>query len=191
MSGDPKSFDAVSLGILWDRLVSIADEIVSTLVRTSFSTIVSESYDLTVVILDRDGRLLAQGSYSVPVFIGTAPRTLRYMLEKFPPKTLRPGDVICTNDPWMGTGHLFDINVMRPVFRNGEIAGYTMSITHLPDIGGMGFGAAASEIYHEGLRLPICKLVRESETDPFILDLVRTNVRTPDATIGDLMANVT
>ena len=53
MNGDPESFDAVSLGILWDRLVSIADEIVSTLVRTSFSTIVSESYDLTVVILPR------------------------------------------------------------------------------------------------------------------------------------------
>ncbi len=191
MTADSGRYDAVSLGILWDRLVSIADEIVSTLVRTSFSTIVSESYDLTVVVLDRDGRLMAQGSYSVPVFIGTAPRTLRYMLEKFPPETLRPGDVICTNDPWMGTGHLFDINVMRPVFRNEEIVGYTMSITHLPDIGGMGFGAAASEIFHEGLRLPICKLVREGEPDPFILELVRTNVRTPDATVGDLMANVT
>ncbi len=191
MTADSGRYDAVSLGILWDRLVSIADEIVSTLVRTSFSTIVSESYDLTVVVLDRDGRLMAQGSYSVPVFIGTAPRTLRYMLEKFPPETLRPGDVICTNDPWMGTGHLFDINVMRPVFRNEEIVGYTMSITHLPDIGGMGFGAAASEIFHEGLRLPICKLVREGKPDPFILELVRTNVRTPDATVGDLMANVT
>ena len=184
-------YDAVSLGILWDRLVSIADEIVSTLVRTSFSTIVSESYDLTVVLMDREGRLMAQGSYSVPVFIGTAPRTLRYMLEKFPPKTLQPGDVVCTNDPWMGTGHLFDINVMRPVFRGPEIVGYTMSITHLPDIGGMGFGAAATEIYHEGLRLPVCKLVREGAVDPFILDLVRTNVRVPDATVGDLMANVT
>ena len=191
MTADSGRYDAVSLGILWDRLVSIADEIVSTLVRTSFSTIVSESYDLTVVVLDRDGRLMAQGSYSVPVFIGTAPRTLRYMLEKFPPETLRPGDVICTNDPWMGTGPLFDINVMRPVFRNEEIVGYTMSITHLPDIGGMGFGAAASEIFHEGLRLPICKLVREGKPDPFILELVRTNVRTPDATVGDLMANVT
>ena len=184
-------YDAVSLGILWDRLVSIADEIVSTLVRTSFSTIVSESYDLTVVLMDREGRLMAQGSYSVPVFIGTAPRTLRYMLEKFPPETLQPGDVVCTNDPWMGTGHLFDINVMRPVFRGPEIVGYTMSITHLPDIGGMGFGAAATEIYHEGLRLPVCKLVREGAVDPFILDLVRTNVRVPDATVGDLMANVT
>lgn len=187
----PPEYDAVSLGILWDRLVSIADEIVSTLVRTSFSTIVSESYDLTVVMMDRNGRLMAQGSYSVPVFIGTAPRTLRYMLEKFPPETLRPGDVICTNDPWMGTGHMFDINVMRPVFRGDELVGYTLSITHLPDIGGMGFGATATEIYHEGLRLPICKLAREGEVDPFILDLVRTNVRVPDATIGDLMANVT
>ena len=184
-------FDAVELGILWDRLVSISDEIVSTLVRTSFSTIVSESYDLTVVVLDREGRLVAQGSYSVPVFIGTAPRTLKFMLEKFPPESLRPGDVICTNDPWMGTGHLFDINVMRPVFRGDELVGYTMSITHLPDIGGMGFGASASEIYHEGLRLPICKLVREGTVDDFVIDLVRANVRVPDATIGDLMANVT
>jgi len=184
-------FDAVELGILWGRLVSISDEIVSTLVRTSFSTIVSESYDLTVVVLDRDARLVAQGSYSVPVFIGTAPRTLKFMLEKFPPESLRLGDVICTNDPWMGTGHLFDINVMRPVFRGDELVGYTMSITHLPDIGGMGFGAAASEIYHEGLRLPICKLVREGTVDDFVIDLVRANVRVPDATVGDLMANVT
>ena len=109
MMDEAKEFDAVSLGILWDRLVSITDEIESTLVRTSFSTIVSESYDLTVVILDREGRLVAQGSHSIPVFIGTAPRTLKYMLQKFPPETLMPGDVICTNDPWMGTGHMFDI----------------------------------------------------------------------------------
>ena len=59
-----------------------------------------------------------------------------------------PGDVICTNDPWMGTGHMFDISVMRPVFSTakGTLLGYTMSITHLPDVGGIGFGAAASEI---------------------------------------------
>ena len=72
MMDEAKEFDAVSLGILWDRLVSITDEIESTLVRTSFSTIVSESYDLTVVILDREGRLVAQGSHSIPVLL--APR---------------------------------------------------------------------------------------------------------------------
>jgi len=185
------TYDAVSLAIMWDRLISVTDEIVSTLVRTSFSTIVRESYDLSVVLLDAEGKLMAQGSFSVPVFIGTAPRTLRYMLEKFPPETLKPGDVIATNDPWMGTGHIFDISVMRPVFRDGRLIGYTMSITHLPDIGGLGFGAAATEVFHEGLRLPICKLASEGTLDPFILELVETNVRVPDQTVGDLLANVT
>ena len=183
--------DAVSTGILWDRLVTIADEIVSALVRTSFSTIVRESYDLTVAVLDGDGELVAQGTCSLPVFMGTAPATLRYMLERFPAETLRPGDVVITNDPWYGTGHIFDVNVMRPVFRRGRIVAYVISITHLPDIGGLGFGAAAEEIYHEGLRLPICKLFDAGRRNDLIVEIVRTNVRAPDEVIGDLMANVT
>ena len=137
------AIDAVSLSIMWDRLVGITDEIISALIRSSFSTIVRESGDLSVVVLDTEGNSMAQGSYSVPSFTGTAAATLRHMLAKFPPDSLEPGDVIATNDAWMGTGHLFDINVMRPVFRNGRITGYTLSITHLPDIGGLGFGAAA------------------------------------------------
>ncbi|MFP6747666.1 MAG: hydantoinase B/oxoprolinase family protein [Alphaproteobacteria bacterium] len=183
--------DAVDVGIMWDRLVAISDEIVTTLVRTSFSTIVSESYDLTVALLDADGQLMAQGTYSVPVFMGTAPVTLRHMLDRFPMDTLRPGDVVITNDPWMGTGHMFDINVMRPIFHGGRIVAYVISITHLPDIGGLGFGAAAREIYHEGLRLPICKLFEAGKCNDFIIELVRANVRAPDQVIGDLLANVT
>ena len=183
--------DAVGLSIMWDRLIAITDEIVSTLVRTSFSTIVSESYDLTVVVMDADGRLMAQGTYSIPVFIGTAPLTLKYMLRRFPPETLKPGDVVVTNDPWLGTGHVFDICVMRPVFRRGRIVAYTMSITHLPDIGGIGFSAAASEVYQEGLRLPVVKLVRQGRLDEFIVELIRANVRVPEQTLGDIMANVT
>ena len=127
----------------------------------------------------------------MPSFTGTAATTLRHMLAKFPPDSLEPGDVIATNDAWMGTGHLFDINVMRPVFRNGRIAGYTLSITHLPDIGGLGFGAAATEIYHEGLRLPICKLVRSGRLDEPMFDVIRSNVRVPEQVFGDLTANIT
>ncbi|HJM91486.1 MAG: hydantoinase B [Rhodospirillaceae bacterium] len=185
------SLDAVSVGIMWDRLVAISDEIVTTLVRTSFSTIVSESYDLTVALLDADGELMAQGTYSVPVFMGTAPATLQHMLARYPADTLRPGDVVITNDPWLGTGHMFDINVMRPIFHGGRIVAYVISITHLPDIGGLGFGAAAREIYHEGLRLPVCKLFAAGVQNDFIVELMRTNVRAPDQVIGDLMANVT
>ena len=64
---------------------------------------------------------------------------MKHMLAAYPPDTLEPGDVLITNDPWIGTGHLFDVNVMKPVFRDDRLVGFTMSITHLPDIGGSGF----------------------------------------------------
>lgn len=183
------AIDPISLGVQWDRLISIGDEIINTLVRTSFSTNVRESYDLSCVVFDRRGRAIAQGSYSVPSFTGTAAATLAAMLERFPAATLQPGDVIMTNDPWIGTGHLFDINVMQPLFRHGGIAGYAMSITHLPDIGGAGFSATAREIFEEGLRLPICKLAHAGRLDDTLLDIVRANVRVPQQTLGDLLAN--
>lgn len=185
------SFDPIELAILWDRLISITDEIISTLVRTSFSTIVRESYDLAVEVIDAEGRLIAQGALSAPPFIGSAPLTMGHVIKRFPAETLEPGDVIITNDPWQGTGHLFDVNVVRPVFRKGKIVAYTISITHLPDIGGMGFGASASEIYHEGLRIPLRKIVSAGRLDQSLIELIEANVRVPDQVIGDLMANLT
>ena len=85
------AIDAVSLSIMWDRLIGITDEIISALVRSSFSTIVRESGDLSVVVLDTEGHSIAQGSYSVPSFTGTAAPTLRHMLARFPAETLDPG----------------------------------------------------------------------------------------------------
>ncbi|MGE3923960.1 MAG: hydantoinase B/oxoprolinase family protein, partial [Lautropia sp.] len=185
------AYDPIALGIRWDRLISIADEIVNALVRTSFSTNVRESYDLSCVICDGRGRSLAQGSYSVPSFTGTAPATLGHMLARYPAETLAPGDVLVTNDPWMGTGHVFDISVMQPVFRDGRIIAYVLSVTHLPDVGGAGFGATAREVYEEGLRLPVVKLIHAGEPDRVLFDIIRNNVRVADQTIGDIMANVT
>lgn len=184
------SIDVISLGVQWDRLISIGDEIINSLVRSSFSTNVRESYDLSCVVFDSQGRAIAQGTYSVPSFTGTAPATLAAMLRKFPAATLRPGDVVMTNDPWIGTGHLFDINVMQPVFRRGRIVGYSMSITHLPDIGGAGFSATAREVFEEGLRLPICLLAQQGALNEPLVELIRENVRVPEQTLGDLLANV-
>lgn len=185
-----KSIDAVSLGIMWDRLVALTDEIVSTLVRSSFSTIVYESYDLTCCVLDADTNTIAQGTFGIPAFIGSAPVTARHMLRRFPAETLKDGDIIVTNDPWLGTGHLFDITVMRPVFRKGRIVAYAVSITHLPDIGGAGFGSSATEVYQEGLRLPILKLYEAGRLNELVVEIIRTNVRVPEQTMGDVMANV-
>ena len=184
------TYDPFSLKILWDRMVAIADELVLSLVRTSFSMNVREGYDLSCMMFDARARLLTQGTYSLPSFTGTAPQTIAHMLRVFPAVTLRPGDVIITNDPWMGTGHLFDINVMCPVFKGKQLVGFTMSVTHLPDIGGKGMASDCTEVYHEGLRLPVCKLRDDGVLNELLLDVIRTNVRVPDQTVGDLMANV-
>ncbi|MFC4670439.1 hydantoinase B/oxoprolinase family protein [Seohaeicola nanhaiensis] len=184
------TIDAVDLSIMWDRLISITDEGAAALVRCSFSTLVRDGFDLTVLIFDARGRMIAQSAKCIPVFIGTAPVTLAHMLKKFPPESLLPGDVVVSNDPTIGTGHMFDIAVMRPIYRDGAIAGYAMSITHLPDIGGMGFSVSATEIYHEGLRLPIWKLVSAGKVDENLVELIRMNVRVPEQVIGDIFANV-
>ena len=184
-------YDIVDLGIMWDRVISIADEVVSALVTTSFSTMVRESADLSCVLFAATGSSLAQGRVSQPSFTGTAPQTLYHMLDKFPPQSLEPGDVLVTNDPWQGTGHLFDINVMRPVFRGERHVGFTMSVTHLPDIGGTGFTATTREVFEEGLNIPIMKLVKGGKMNDELMDLIRTNVRFEDMVVGDIMANIT
>jgi N-methylhydantoinase B len=184
------ALDPIALGIMWDRLVSITDQILLSLVRTSFSSIVRESYDLSVVMFDRSCRTLAQANYSMPSFTGTAPETLKHMLRRFPAETLGPGDVVVTNDPWMGTGHVYDLNVMRPVFRDGTLAGFTMTITHLPDIGGRGYSAVSREIFDEGIVIPVRKLLTAGRLDDDLLELIRANVRVPDQVMGDIMANV-
>lgn len=186
-----RNLDAVSLGILWDRLISVTNEIVQTLVRTSFSSIARENYDLSCVLFDAKGRSIAQGTMSVPVFIGTAPQTMRHMLNAIPPDQLEPGDVILTNDIWMGTGHLWDLNVMRPAFRDGRIVGYALSISHLPDIGGRGFSAINLNMYEEGLQIPICKVIKAGKLNTELIELIRMNVRVSEQVIGDLMANIT
>ncbi|MBY0439512.1 MAG: hydantoinase B/oxoprolinase family protein, partial [Burkholderiales bacterium] len=96
-------FDPIELEILWKRLVSIVDEASATFVRTSFSTLVRDANDFAVVLTDAQGRSLAQSTMSIPSFIGSLPATVRHFLDRFPAHTLKPGDVMITNDPWMGT----------------------------------------------------------------------------------------
>lgn len=188
MSAD--SFDAVSLGIMWDRLIGIADEAFQSLVRSSFSTIVRESYDLSWLLFDHEARAVAQGRFSIAPFTGTGPATLAAMLRRFPAETLKPGDVLITNDPWIGTGHVNDVNVVRPIFRGDRLVAFTLSSTHLPDIGGIGHSAVAREVFEEGLWLPICKLFDAGRPNELLFEIIRTNVRVPEQTIGDIMANV-
>ena len=184
------TIDIITLGIVWDHLISIADELLLALVRTSFSMTVREAWDAGAVIFDRSGRPIAQGSQSTPAFTGTAFYTIEKLLEIHPAHSLEDGDVIITNDPWIGTGHLADVSVLRPVFRNGSLLGFVMTITHLVDIGGRGASLSSREIFEEGLLIPPIKIYRRGQVNEALLDIIKGNVRAPEQVVGDIMANI-
>lgn len=186
-----KSYDPISLEILWSRLIAIADEAAATLVRTAFLTIVYETHDYTCMLLDAGGDALAQSSKSAPSFIGTLPASAKHFMRWFPVETLQPGDVLLTNDPWMGTGHTYDMNVLTPIFRKGRLVAFSGSISHVVDIGGVPFSATASDVFEEGLRIPPCKLFSAGVRNKFVFDLFEYNTRAPDQVIGDVEALVT
>jgi N-methylhydantoinase B len=190
MAQPTTAFDPVTLQVLWSRLIALVDEAAATLVRTSFSTVVRESYDFSCVLTDAEGNSLAQSQASIPSFIGCLPRTVRHFLGRFPPATLRTGDVLITNDPWLATGHLPDVSVARPIFRDGRLVAWAASVAHAPDIGGKMRSPDARDIYEEGVQIPPMYLARAGELDRTLLTLLRTNVRVPDQTLGDLMAQL-
>ena len=180
--------NAIAVELIWRRLISIVEEAAAALVRTSFSSVVRESNDFACVITDRNGRSIAQPSNSIPSFIGTLPRTIRLFLDVFPAEVLEDGDILITNDIWLGTGHLPDITVAKPIFHNGTIVGFAGSVTHAPDIGGRVRSADAREVYEEGLQIPVMRVVRRGTMNETFEQILRKNVRTPDQTMGDLYA---
>ena len=177
-------FDPVTLQIIWSRIVALVDESAATLVRTSFSTLVRESNDFSCVVTDVRGNSLAQSTASIPSFIGTLPATVKILLKEFPPESLRPGDVLITNDMHIGTGHLPDVNVARPVFKNGRMVAVAASVAHAPDIGGKLRAPDPREVFEEGLQIPMMKLADEGRLNEQLLKIVRANVRVPDQVVG-------
>ena len=126
--------DPVTLEIQWKRLVSMVDEASAAFVRTSFSVLVREANDFAVVLTDAAGHSIAQSVLSIPSFIGTLPATVKHFLKKFPPHTLKPGDVMITNDPWMGTGHIHDVNIAMPIFYKCSILSKYSSVANKTSI---------------------------------------------------------
>jgi len=185
-----RQFDAVELELLWRRLISLVDEAAAALVRTSFSTLVRESYDFSCIVTDASGQSLVQATESIPSFIGTLPETVKHFLKFFPPETLNAGDVLITNDIWLGTGHLPDITVAKPIFRHGKLVAFSASTAHAPDIGGKIRSPEPREVFEEGLQIPPLKLMRSGEPDETLVAILRKNVRTPEQTMGDLWAQV-
>ena len=122
----------------------------------------------------------------MPVFNLTLPRAVKALLEKFPPETLQPGDVLVTNDPWLCAGHLFDIAVVTPVFRNGALVALTGTVGHVGDIGGTKDSLRAREIYEEGIQIPPMMLYRAGVPNEDLFTLIAENVRKSEEVLGDI-----
>lgn len=191
MPASNQRFDAISLEILWRRMISAVDEAAKALRRTSFSTLVNESNDFALVLTDARGQSLVQNTESIPSFIGTLPVTVKEFIKQIGLENIGPGDVLVTNTPWIATGHLNDITVAKPIFRNGRIAAFAASTAHAPDIGGKVRSAEAREIFEEGFHIPVMKLMTAGAIDQTFIRLLRAQVRTPDQTEGDLWAQIT
>jgi 5-oxoprolinase (ATP-hydrolysing)/N-methylhydantoinase A len=178
--------DPVSLEIMWSRLVTVVEEMWQTICRTAFSLIVSEAQDFACDLLDANGESLAHSPRAMPVFNLTLPRAAQALLRKFPPETLRPGDVMVTNDPWLCAGHLFDIAVVTPVFRGDTLVALTGTVGHVGDIGGTKDSLRAREIYEEGIQVPPMMLYRAGVPNDDLLAMIRENVRKPEEVLGDI-----
>lgn len=180
----------IELQILWNRLLSVVEEQAQTLVRTAFSTAAREAGDISAGVFDMRGRMLAQAVTGTPGHVNSMARSVVHFLAAFPPDTLKDGDILITNDPWKGTGHLFDLTVVTPVFLDGRAVALFACTTHVVDIGGLGVSVEGRQIYHEGLFIPLMHLAREGRMNEDLLGIVRANVREPVQVVGDIYALV-
>jgi N-methylhydantoinase B len=183
--------DPITLQVLWNRLVFITDQADLALGRTAFSPIVRENHDFVTVLMDADGNALAQCTLAIPVFISTLPLAVKeHFLKAHPPHTLRPGDVLATNNPRIGTGHPPDLVMVTPIFHEGAIVAYAGCIAHLPDVGGRPQSPDSVDVFEEGIRLPILKFFREGVANQDVFDIIASSSRLPEEVLGDINSMV-
>ena len=184
-----RTFDPVTLEILWRRLISIVDEADAAVARTAFSSLLRDAHDYTCMFTDRRGRELAQGTFATPGQSGAMALGIKALVADLPMDELRPGDAFITNDPWALAGHLNDVCVMSPIFHSGAVVGFTACVFHHADIGGR-VASDNHDVYEDGLFLPLVKLLDAGEPNEALLDTIRWNVRTPDEVIGDIRSQI-
>lgn len=191
MSTGP-DIDPITLEVVRNRLEGIANEMQSTLLRSSFSPIVKEGLDASASLFTLGGETLAQAT-AIPIHLATLIPVVQRILITFPIDTMCEGDIYIMNDPYHGGTHLPDIALVMPIFHTGRPIAFSTAMTHHQGVGGMSPGSVptvATEIFQEGVRIPPLKLHDAGQPNQTLLDLLRLNVRLPDSFIGDLNAQI-
>lgn len=181
--------DPITLEVIWNRLISVVNEQAAALIHSSFTTVVREAGDLSAGVFDREGNMIAQSVTGTPGHINTMASCVKnYVVPNYPIDSLEAGDTLITNDPWEASGHLFDLTIVSPVYHKGKGVAWFASTCHAVDIGGLTMGGDATELYEEGLAIPLMKLFERGEPNKMLFDIIRANVRVPDQVIGDIYA---
>ena len=186
--------DPITLEIIANGLRSVTDESFLALMRSAFSTNIKERRDHSTAICDLDGRLIVQAEQALPIHLASMIGLIQQLRARFPVDELSEGDLFIANDPHVAGGtHLPDINMAAPVFADGEPIGFVCNIAHHADVGGMVPGSMAggmSEIYQEGVRIPVVRLYRDDRLQTDLLDTLLLNMRVPAERRGDLNAQI-
>ena len=186
-----EKIDPITLEVIYHRLVSIADEMEDALLKSSFSVIVKEARDATTAIFDAKGRNIAQ-TIAIPAHLGNLILAIPEILKDFPPEEAVEGDIYLSNDPYRGGAHVPDVVLTVPVIYQGETVAFSTSMVHHADTGGIrpGIATSATSLFHEGLCLPPLKFYDAGKPVTVVHDIIRKNVRTPEAVLGDFGAQV-
>ncbi len=183
--------DPFTIELIKNALTSIADEMAVTMTRTARSFVIKEALDYSTALFTGDGVLIAQGT-CLPLHLGSMPSAVEAMIRTFG-QDMHPGDIFALNDPYDGGTHLPDIIIVKPVFLDRRVVGYSTVLAHQTDIGGRVPGGNASdstEIYQEGLRIPPVRLYDAGEPNETLFRLIERNVRVPDKVLGDIRSEV-
>ncbi len=185
-----KALAAIRTQVMWNRLIAVVEEQAQSLLRTAFGTITREAGDLSAGVYDTRGRMLAQAMTGTPGHVNTMATAVEHFFPMYPVKDMQPGDVYITNDPWLGTGHLFDYVVMTPVFLGRKPVAIFASTCHVIDVGGVGMSARANSAFEEGTLIPHLKLRKAGEINEELLSIILANSRNPIEVRGDLLSLV-
>lgn len=183
--------DPITVSVVQHRLIGVVEEMGEAMLRTAFSQILNSSRDFSTAICGADGRLVAQAEH-IPVHVGALPLATKAVCDAFG-GDIHPGDVFLLNDPYFGGSHLPDLTAFVPVFIDSELSFWTVNRAHHSDIGGATHGAynaAATEIWHEGLRVPPIRLYDRGQIRQDLLQMLKANVRHPRDFEGDLSAQI-
>ncbi len=186
------TIDPITLAVLRGRLGLIAEQMQIAMIRSAFSAIVKESGDVAAGVFSPAGDLVAQAS-GVPILLGAAQTAVRAVLHRFAAAPMQDGDVFVLNDPYEGGSHLPDIAAVAPVLSDGTLVGFCCVVAHHVDLGGSTAGSLpvnATEIFHEGLRLPPVKLVTGGVVDAGLRAVIMANTRFPSELMGDIEAQL-